>query len=110
MAEHLVTFDLKAEPARVPTGALLTEAAQDAGIDIQQPCGGQGRCGRCVVQVVSGEVRHRSQLRLLPEDIQAGYALACQSIVEGDVEVSVPPQEKVERRLATDRVAAEVSL
>ena len=54
MVDHSVKFDIAAEPVVVPTGTLLAEAARLAGIDIMQPCGGQGRCGRCVVQVTSG--------------------------------------------------------
>jgi len=109
MAEHLVQFDGR-EPVRVPTGTLLIEAARLAGVEILQPCGGQGRCGRCAVQVVSGDVRRRSTLRLSPEDVAQGYALACQSVVEGDVTIIVPPQEKLERRLTTDRTVAEVTV
>ena len=81
-----------------------------AGVDIGQPCGGQGRCGRCAVQIVNGDVRRRSSLRLSQEDVSAGFALACQSVVEGDISVIVPPQEKIERRLTTDRTAIEVSI
>lgn len=110
MTDHLVKFDIAAEAVRVPTGTLLAEAARLAGVEIMQPCGGQGRCGRCAVLVQTGSVRRRSALRLSPADIAAGYALACQTIVEGDVEISVPPQEKIERRLTTDRTAAEVSV
>ena len=119
MAQHLVTFHLDdpslgahapLHPVHVPTGTLLTEAAHTAGVEIVQPCGGQGRCGRCAIHVTKGEVRRRSMLRLTAEDVAAGYALACQSVVEGDVSVTVPPQEKIERRLTTDRVAAEVEV
>ncbi len=110
MAEHIVEFDVAQEPVRVPTGTLLTEAARRAGIDIQQPCGGQGRCGRCVVQVTEGTVRRRSSLRLSAEDIEQGYALACQSVIEGDVKVTVPPQERIERRLTTDRTVTEIAV
>jgi uncharacterized 2Fe-2S/4Fe-4S cluster protein (DUF4445 family) len=110
MAEHTVTFDVAAEPVRVPTGTLLSDAARQAGIDLMQPCGGQGRCGRCAVQIVEGQARRRSTLRLSPEDIEAGYALACQTIIEGDLTVVVPPQEKIERRLTTDRTVAEVTV
>lgn len=95
---------------QVPTNTLLADAAHLAGIDISQPCGGQGRCGRCAVQVTGGTVRRRSTLRLSPADIEQGYALACQTVVEGDVSVYVPPQEKIERRLTTDRVVAEVTV
>lgn len=110
MAEHSVVFDLADQAVRVNTGTLLSEAAQLAGVEISQPCGGQGRCGRCAVQVVTGSARRRSTLRLSPEDIANGYVLACQSVVEGDIEVVVPPQEKIERRLTTDRTAAEVTV
>ena len=110
MAEHLVKFDTAPEPVRVPTGTLLSEAARQAGVDINQPCGGQGRCGRCAVQIIDGTVRRRSTLRLSQEDVEAGYALACQSVVEADVSVHVPPQEKIERRLTTDLTVAEISV
>src|SRR5512136_618548 len=119
MAQHLVTFHLDdpslgghapLHPAHVPTGTLVTEAARAAGVEITQPCGGQGRCGRCAVHITNGDVRRRSTLRLTAEDVAAGYTLACQSVVEGDVSVTVPPQEKVERRLTTDRVVAEVQV
>lgn len=110
MAEHLVAFDVATDPVRVPSGKLLTEAAHQAGVDINQPCGGQGRCGRCAVQVTDGLVRRRSTLRLSLDDLAKGYALACQTVVEGDVSVIVPPQEKIERRLTTERIVAEVSV
>lgn len=110
--EHSVTFTIDDKPVTVsvPTNTLLTDAAHNAGIDIGQPCGGQGRCGRCAIQVTGGTVRRRSTLRLSPDSIEQGYALACQTVVEGDVSIYVPPQEKIERRLTTDRVVAEVTV
>jgi uncharacterized 2Fe-2S/4Fe-4S cluster protein (DUF4445 family) len=110
MTEHTVTFDIAKQPVRVPTGTLLSEAAHLAGVEIGQPCGGQGRCGRCAVQVTTGVVRRRSSLRLSAEDVAQGYALACQSVIEGDISVTIPPQEKIERRLTTDRTAIEVPI
>ncbi|MEZ4641215.1 MAG: ASKHA domain-containing protein [Chloroflexota bacterium] len=110
MAEHTVTFDVTEKAVAVPTGTLLTEAARLADVALNQPCGGQGRCGRCAVQVTAGTVRRRSTLRLSAEDVAQGYALACQSVVEEDVAIHVPPQEQLERRLTTDRTAAEVTI
>ena len=89
---------------------LLTEALHDAGLDVIQPCGGQGRCGRCAVIVESGGVRRRSTIRLTAADIEAGYALACQSVVEGDAAILVPEEEKIERRLVTDKTARAISV
>ncbi|MBI5666490.1 MAG: DUF4445 domain-containing protein [Chloroflexi bacterium] len=110
MAEHTVTFDTAPQPIHVPTGTLLVEAARLAGVDIHQPCGGQGRCGRCAVVVREGTVRRRSTLRLSGEDVANGYALACQSVVEGNAFITVPPQEAIERRLTTDLTAAAVAV
>ncbi len=94
----------------VSAGTLLSEAAQQAGVDLQVPCGGQGRCGRCAVIVEDGPVRRRSTARLSPDDVAAGYTLACQTSVEGDVVVRVPPQEKIERRLKQGKRAEKVAL
>ncbi len=94
----------------VPVGTLLSDAAQQAGIDILMPCGGQGRCGRCAVIVEEGVVRRRSTQRLSADDVAAGYALACQTTVEGDVVVFIPAQEKIERRLKEGKRAAKVAL
>jgi uncharacterized 2Fe-2S/4Fe-4S cluster protein (DUF4445 family) len=110
--EHTLTFTGENINATVkaPTNTLLTDAARLAGIEIGQPCGGQGRCGRCAVQVTDGNVRRRSTLRLSEADVAQGYALACQTVVEDDVAIYVPLQEKIERRLTTDRVVAEITI
>ena len=112
--QHTITFTQPDSPTptvvQVPTNTLLADAAHLAGIEIGQPCGGQGRCGRCAVQVLEGSVRRRSTLRLSTEAIEQGFALACQTVVEGDVSIYIPPQEKIERKLTTDRVVAEVTV
>ncbi len=114
MTDHKVIFTAdhitKSIDVKVPTGALLSDAAAQAGVEIGQPCGGQGRCGRCSIQVMEGSIRRRSTLRLSPDSIRQGYALACQSVVEGDVQIYVPPQEKIERRLTSDRLVVEISV
>jgi uncharacterized 2Fe-2S/4Fe-4S cluster protein (DUF4445 family) len=110
MAEHTVTFDETNKTAQVKTGALLSEAVLAAGVDINQPCGGQGRCGRCALQVTKGDVRRRSTIRLSKEDLEGGFALACQSVVESDIHIAIPPQEKIERLLTSDRTAVEITV
>ncbi len=105
MTEYTARFDSHNEPVAVFAGELLTEAASRCEVEIQQPCGGQGRCGRCAVRIESGQVRRRSVLRLSQANLAAGYALACQTVVEGDVSVIVPPPEQFQRRLTTDHVA-----
>ncbi len=110
MSGHKVTLLPQDVTVEVPTGALLVEAIERAGLRLNQPCGGQGRCGRCAVVVEEGAVRRRSVIRLSPADVSAGYALACQTVVEGDSRVVLPPQEQIERRLVTDKSARPVEV
>jgi len=107
---YSVKFDIASDPVEVPSGTMITDAAEKAGIEVNQPCGGQGRCGQCAVQVTSGNVRRRSTMRLTSEDVKKGYAIACQAVVEGDLQVIVPPQEKIQQRLTTGHTAAEVAV
>ncbi|OIO88438.1 MAG: hypothetical protein AUK03_16210 [Anaerolineae bacterium CG2_30_64_16] len=106
--------------AAAPGGTTLADAAQKAGVHLNQPCGGQGRCGRCAVIVDdpgwrdtggrSSAVRRRSTIRLSAEDVAAGYALACQTVVEGECWITVPPQEAIERRLVSRKAAARIEV
>jgi uncharacterized 2Fe-2S/4Fe-4S cluster protein (DUF4445 family) len=94
----------------VPTGTLIGEVIQQAGLDFTQPCGGQGRCGRCAVIIEGEGARRRSTIRLSNEDVEAGYALACQTVVEGDLKITIPEQERIARRLVTDKAAKKIGL
>ena len=94
----------------VPTGGLVSEAIQQSGLEFIQPCGGQGRCGRCAVIIEKNGVRRRSTIRLSAEDLDAGYALACQTVIEGPTTITIPEQERIERRLVTAKVARKVEL
>ncbi|MFQ6057578.1 MAG: ASKHA domain-containing protein [Anaerolineae bacterium] len=107
---YTVHFRPSDKAVRVRAGELIADAARQAGIELNIPCGGQGRCGRCAVIVEQGEVRRRSTLRLSAADLAEGYALACQTVIQGDLVVLVPPQEKIERRLATDKTAAKITV
>ena len=97
-----------------PAGTLIIDAARQAGIDLNIPCGGQGRCGRCAVvaRAANGTdaIKRRSTLRLSADDIAAGYALACQTTITGDVEITIPPQESIARILTSDKTARAIEL
>ena len=57
---------------------------------IAAPCGGQGRCGRCRSRSPARAVERRDNSRLTAAEVAAGAALACQTLVDGPVEVTVP--------------------
>lgn len=110
IAGFTVRFTNTDQTVQARPGSLIVDAIQEAGLDVNIPCGGQGRCGRCAVIVEQGQVRRRSTLRLSPQDIEEGFALACQTVIESDLVVTIPPQEKIERRLKTDKTAARIAL
>jgi len=89
---------------------LISETIQQSGLEFIQPCGGQGRCGRCAVIIEENGVRRRSTIRLSAEDLDAGYALACQTVIEGSATITIPEQERIERRLVTTKTARKVEL
>jgi len=103
-----ITFKPEGKTIEVPDDTLLSEAIIKAGISFNLPCGGQGRCGRCKVIVEQGDVKRRSTSRLSPTELEQGYALACQTTVQSDLQVFIPPQEAIVRRLPSEKVAAEV--
>lgn len=81
----------------VPLGTTLLSAAREAGLALQSLCGGEGICGRCRLRVQEGQVETSPTLLLSPEEVKAGYVLACQARVLGEVVVEVPRETLVER-------------
>ena len=100
-----VSFQPQAKTAQLAAGSLILDAAVKAGLVIDTPCGGQGRCGRCMVRVESGEVTHRENPHLTPQQIEQGWVLSCVARVAGDVVISVPPQRERERVVAETAAA-----
>lgn len=97
----------------VPAGAILSDAIEEAGLQINLPCGGQGRCGRCKARVVSGTVRKRSVTRLSQSELAEGWVLTCQTLVQAeDLVVELPPQdEMIVRRIpAEERATTNVAM
>ncbi len=79
----------------VVPGTTLLEAAQQAGVEIAAVCGGAGSCGKCRIQLMSGELAAPtvSERRFFAEaELQAGYRLACQAPTLTDVKFNIPPE------------------
>jgi uncharacterized 2Fe-2S/4Fe-4S cluster protein (DUF4445 family) len=61
--------------------------------------------------IIEGDgARRRSTIRLSQEDLQAGYALACQTVIEGDMSITIPEPEVVARRMVTEKSVAMVEV
>ncbi|MGQ9553093.1 MAG: ASKHA domain-containing protein [Anaerolineae bacterium] len=93
----IVVFRPSGQVIEVETGTIVSEAAKGAGVRLNLPCGGQGRCGRCLVVIEHGNVSRRPSAKLPPALEQRGYALGCQTVIKGDAVIFIPEQEEMER-------------
>tara|TARA_R110001583_G_scaffold7720_9_gene37955 strand:+ start:41688 stop:42788 length:1101 start_codon:yes stop_codon:yes gene_type:complete len=63
---------------------LLLDQAEKAGVNIPYSCRG-GKCGRCKVKLIEGEVNMLSTEGLTDEELQQGYVLTCSCIPLSDI-------------------------
>ncbi|MBI2859583.1 MAG: DUF4445 domain-containing protein [Chloroflexi bacterium] len=92
-----VEFQPGGQSVLVAPGTLILDAAVQAGVSLPTPCGGQGRCGRCLVKVQSGKVIRPQNPHLTSRQTEEGWVLSCISRVSEAVVLSVPPQKERER-------------
>ncbi|MBN1310770.1 MAG: DUF4445 domain-containing protein [Anaerolineae bacterium] len=89
-----VDFEPLGQRVSCKSGDNLLDAAQRAGIMLNAICGGEGVCGRCVVRVMAGKVSSPNiaeEEEMGKEQLDAGWRLACQTEVEGNVQIYIPP-------------------
>jgi uncharacterized 2Fe-2S/4Fe-4S cluster protein (DUF4445 family) len=96
-----VTFLPSYRKIDVVRGSTILDAAQRAGLNINVVCGGQGKCGKCVVYVQSGKTEFDRQKysRFFSEDeLTKGACLACETMVQGDLQVLVPESTLIQEQ------------
>jgi len=81
-----VVFQASDATAPVPVGATILDAADEAGVFIDNACR-SGTCGSCRVKLVSGCVTMAVEDALSEQDKAEGYILACQAKIRGDAKV-----------------------
>ncbi|MHB1294326.1 MAG: ASKHA domain-containing protein [Anaerolineae bacterium] len=94
-----VRFEPSGVTTEVEAGVTLLQAAIAAGVEIVNVCGGRGTCGKCKVIATHGlSAPNSTELRkLTQEELTLGYRLACQAVIEGNVDVVVPDESRVSR-------------
>lgn len=87
-----VTFQPIGRTVYVLRGTLLLEAAARAGSVIGTPCGGAGKCGKCLVRITNGGNAGPGDdaAPLTEQQIADGYRLACRCRVDDDLVVEIP--------------------
>ena len=98
MARYKVTFLPERKEVEVVEGTTLLEAAEKAGVYINSVCGGEGLCGECRLQVVSGNAKADKHAIgfFSAEEIVNGYVLACQTKIKDNLEVLIPAKSRLE--------------
>jgi uncharacterized 2Fe-2S/4Fe-4S cluster protein (DUF4445 family) len=78
---------------RLAKGTTVLEAVKEGGIPLASDCGGNGRCGRCRVKIISGEVSmpDKDELAVLDrKQVSSTDRLACRTTVNGDAKILIP--------------------
>ena len=84
--EKYVTLTVNGVPRSVPYNTLLSDA-----MDMEKPCGGHGRCGKCKVKVKGevSDVTPQEQRCLSYSELLSGFRMACLTYVLGDCDAYI---------------------
>ncbi|MDR2459510.1 MAG: 2Fe-2S iron-sulfur cluster binding domain-containing protein, partial [Deltaproteobacteria bacterium] len=72
-------------------GQTLLEALASQGMRLDAPCGGSGKCGKCILKA-SGSLNEPDALELKFIQGQPGARLACRAEATGDVTITLEDQ------------------
>ncbi len=109
-----IVFTPSGRRGHVPAGTTVLQAARTLGVDIDSVCGGRALCGRCQVDVGTGEFAKHGissgpdslcgvtavETRYADKKgLAEGRRLSCQSTLVSDVVIDVPPESQVHNQL-----------
>ncbi|WP_193368215.1 ASKHA domain-containing protein [Pelagibius marinus] len=116
--DALIVFTPSGRRGRFPVGTPILKAARSLGVDIDSVCGGRGLCGRCQIEVGSGEfAKHgitsrpthvsdwnQTETRYQEKRGMAeGRRLSCQTLLLKDVVIDVPAESQVHKQVVRKR-------
>jgi uncharacterized 2Fe-2S/4Fe-4S cluster protein (DUF4445 family) len=98
MTKYSVTFLPDNKQVEVDSNSTLLTAAARAGVIINSLCGGDGLCGECRLQVISGKsMADKNAISFFSKDeIEHGFVLACRTKVDDNLVVLIPPKSRLE--------------
>ena len=101
----LIIQDGKKQVLGARSGRRLKELISDAGIGVSFPCGGNGRCGKCVVTFTSGSPLPNDTDRhfLSKEELDAGKRILCRCVLSGECTILLEG-ENLEEKIAAETV------
>lgn len=113
--EVKITFQPSGRTVFVLPGTVLLEAAAEAGFIIETPCGGAGKCGKCLVRVTAGDcpAGEAESALLDPPRMAEGYRLACQARVQRTaltVEIPETSLLQTQQKILTSQAREELDI
>ncbi|HLS67798.1 MAG TPA: ASKHA domain-containing protein [Kiloniellales bacterium] len=114
----LVVFTPSGRRGHFPVGTPLLKCARQLGVDIDSVCGGRGLCGRCQIELstgdfakhgISSQLDHASEWNAVEErfhtrkGMKPGRRLSCQALLLDDLVVDVPADSQVHKQVVRKR-------
>ena len=92
MKEHKISFPAFNTEVYALPGTSMFECVTRAGILIRTPCAGAGKCGKCAIRVLEGDLPPSKEclLHFSEEQLASGYRLACRTSVNSDLIIDIP--------------------
>ena len=106
----LVLFMPSGKRGRFPIGTPLLDAARELGVYVESVCGGRGICGRCQIEIQTGNfAKHgitssadnissfgaKEQRYAQKRDLKKSRRLSCSSTIQGNLVVDIPADVQV---------------
>ena len=113
-ADIKIVFTPSGRQGMVAHGTTVLQAARTLGVDIDSVCGGRAMCGRCQINVGTGEFAKHGivsgtdslgavtavETRYADKrGLADGRRLSCQSLLLADAVIDVPPESQVHNQL-----------
>ncbi|NCB93947.1 MAG: DUF4445 domain-containing protein [Clostridia bacterium] len=93
---YRITFTKENKSCQVKEGTTIMQAAQLLDIPLDAPCGGTGKCGKCMVDITIGQESKRVK--------------ACQTIIDQDMSVCLTRQEAKSARILSQGLYRDITI
>jgi uncharacterized 2Fe-2S/4Fe-4S cluster protein (DUF4445 family) len=95
LAVFNIIFEPMGRKAQCPDSTSILDCARQAGVGINNVCGGMGTCHTCKPRLVSGSASDNTESEeeaYSPAELQKGWRLACQVYPRSDCKFQVPAE------------------
>lgn len=109
----MITIILNGQTYTAQPQQTVLQVMRRHNVSVEQPCGGYGKCGKCKIQCVDGQLSpltDEEQNLLTASDIRHGYRLACMARIIETCTLTQPENSSGHERILTEGERPTVSL